>query len=110
MFLIGAGKPVPPAAQGLWTPKEVQQFSDRFFSQAMAKWHVPGAAFAVVKNGKAIFTQGYGYANLCAGPRDALFRRSSSAATGPQGQAHNAPSRLSLSDGAADGNCNLSPG
>jgi CubicO group peptidase (beta-lactamase class C family) len=52
------------AEQTLWNPKEVETFSDSFFARAMARWHVPGAAFVLVKNRKVIFTKGYGYANL----------------------------------------------
>ncbi|MEJ2009866.1 MAG: serine hydrolase, partial [Acidobacteriota bacterium] len=37
---------------------------DGFFARAMARWHVPGAAFVLVKNGKVVFIKGYGYANL----------------------------------------------
>lgn len=48
----------------LWKPTQLQTFFDAFFARAMAKWHIPGAAFVLVKNGKVVFTQGYGYANL----------------------------------------------
>ncbi|HET7100758.1 MAG TPA: serine hydrolase domain-containing protein, partial [Terriglobia bacterium] len=45
-------------------PREVQAFFDRFFGREMPGWHIPGAAFVLVKDGKVIFTKGYGYADL----------------------------------------------
>lgn len=50
--------------QTLSNPGEVQAFFDRFFAREMPKWHVPGAAFVLVKDGKVIFSKGYGYADL----------------------------------------------
>lgn len=44
--------------------KEVEVFLDRYFTQQMAKLHVPGAAIAIVKDGKTLLTKGYGYADL----------------------------------------------
>lgn len=37
---------------------------DDYVKTAMDKQHVPGVAIAVVKNGKVVKTQGYGFANL----------------------------------------------
>ena len=33
---------------------------DKYFSQALSDWHVPGMAVAIVKDGEIIFAQGYG--------------------------------------------------
>jgi len=44
--------------------QEIQNFSDSFFSEKMEAYHVPGASLIVVENGKIVFSQGYGYANL----------------------------------------------
>ncbi|NMM63729.1 beta-lactamase family protein [Clostridium sp. P21] len=44
--------------------KEIELFSDKFFTQNMKKNNVPGAAIVVVKDGKVIFKKGYGYANI----------------------------------------------
>ncbi|HXH50580.1 MAG TPA: serine hydrolase domain-containing protein [Terriglobia bacterium] len=45
-------------------PREVEPFFDSFFTREMARWHIPGAAFVLVKDGKVIFSKGYGYADL----------------------------------------------
>lgn len=45
-------------------PGEVESFFDSFFRRAMARWHIPGAAFVLVKDGRVIFSKGYGYADL----------------------------------------------
>jgi CubicO group peptidase (beta-lactamase class C family) len=44
--------------------REIQNFADSFFSEKMEQYHVPGVALVVVKDGKTILSQGYGYANL----------------------------------------------
>lgn len=57
--------PAEPARQGPTAPQEVEAFMDQFFTQEeMKKKNVPGAAIALVKDGKLLFTKGYGYANL----------------------------------------------
>jgi CubicO group peptidase (beta-lactamase class C family) len=56
--------PPAPTGPGLNNPEEFAAFADNFFNEEMAKTHVPGAAIAVVKDGKIFFTKGYGYANL----------------------------------------------
>ena len=48
----------------LTDPKELEAFLDPIFAAQMGKLHIPGAAIAVVKDGKIFFTKGYGYANL----------------------------------------------
>jgi len=48
----------------LTDPKELEAFLDPIFVEQMEKLHVPGAAIAVVKDGKIFFSKGYGYANL----------------------------------------------
>ncbi|WP_345249428.1 serine hydrolase domain-containing protein [Nibrella saemangeumensis] len=46
-------------------PVQAQKDSvDLFMQQAMTKHHIPGAAVAVVKNGKILKVKTYGYANL----------------------------------------------
>lgn len=49
---------------GLADAKELEAFLDPIFAERMEKLHIPGAAIAVVKDGKIFFTKGYGYANL----------------------------------------------
>jgi CubicO group peptidase (beta-lactamase class C family) len=56
----GISKPLP----GLANPQELEVFLDNFFAQQMAKEHVPGAVFVLVKDGKIFFSKGYGYADL----------------------------------------------
>jgi CubicO group peptidase (beta-lactamase class C family) len=48
----------------LLSPSEVKTFSDSFFAREIPRWHIPGAAFVLVKDGKVIFSKGYGYADL----------------------------------------------
>ena len=43
---------------------ELGSFLDRLFAEQMAREHVPGAVIAIVKDGRIIFTKGYGYANV----------------------------------------------
>lgn len=66
MLLLAAAKPKQsqPAGLAKWKPKKVGTFFDDFFERAMTRWHIPGAAFVLVRNGKVLFTKGYGYANL----------------------------------------------
>jgi len=51
-------------ALSLTDPKEFEAFLDPIFAEQMEKLHIPGAAVAVVKDGKIFFSKGYGYANL----------------------------------------------
>lgn len=53
---------------------------DRIIPALMVKWGIPGGAVAVVKDGRLVFSRGYGYADLesaTATPADALFRLAS---------------------------------
>ena len=53
-----------PAAQAFMNQTALTDFFDGFFAREMVRWHIPGAAFVLVKDGKVIFSKGYGYANL----------------------------------------------
>ncbi len=64
MRAAAKAKQAQPENQGIWKPSQVQAFFDGFFARAMARWHIPGAVFVLVKNGKVVFIRGYGYANL----------------------------------------------
>lgn len=55
---------LPTSPQGPTNPQELEAFLDDFFAKEMAKEHVPGAAVALVKDGKLFFSKGYGYADL----------------------------------------------
>ncbi|HAJ62859.1 MAG TPA: serine hydrolase [Cyanobacteria bacterium UBA8543] len=55
---------MPTPQPGLTNPQELEIFLDKFFAQQMTKGHVPGAVFALVKDGKIFFSKGYGYADL----------------------------------------------
>ena len=44
--------------------QDVGAFLDGYFAQHLEKFHVPGAAVAVVKDGKVIAMKGYGYSNV----------------------------------------------
>ncbi len=45
-------------------PKELAVYLDPIFAGQMAKLHIPGAVISIVKDGKTIFTKGYGVADL----------------------------------------------
>ncbi|MGI8835491.1 MAG: serine hydrolase domain-containing protein [Pyrinomonadaceae bacterium] len=51
---------------------------DPIFAQQMARLHIPGAVIAIVKDGKVLFTKGYGYADIekktPAVPNKTIFR------------------------------------
>ncbi len=55
---------IPTSQLGPTDPQELEVFLDKFFAQQMSKEHVPGAVFALVKDGKIFFSKGYGYADL----------------------------------------------
>jgi CubicO group peptidase (beta-lactamase class C family) len=44
--------------------KELEAFLDPIFAERLEKLYIPGAAIAVVKDGKILFSKGYGYANF----------------------------------------------
>lgn len=44
--------------------KELEKLFDPIFADRMEKLHIPGAAVAVVKDGKILFAKGYGVADL----------------------------------------------
>jgi CubicO group peptidase (beta-lactamase class C family) len=56
----------------------LQSLLDPIFAQQMAKLHIPGAVIAIVKDGKILFTRGYGYADIekktPAVPNETIFR------------------------------------
>lgn len=71
IILIWFFSPLPCLAQSNSTPQtrlnypqELAAFLDNFFQQEMPKEHVPGAAVVLVKDGKILFSKGYGYADL----------------------------------------------
>lgn len=64
--------------KGLNDPKELEAFLDPIFAARMSKLHIPGAVIAIVKDGRIIFTKGYGYADIekktPAVPEKTIFR------------------------------------
>ena len=53
---------------------------DRIIPALMVKWGIPGGAVAVVKDGRLVYSRGYGYSDLESAtptPADALFRLAS---------------------------------
>lgn len=55
--------PIPDESK-LNDTQELEAFLDKFLNEEMSKSHIPGAAIAVVKDGKIFFAKGYGYANV----------------------------------------------
>jgi CubicO group peptidase (beta-lactamase class C family) len=43
---------------------DLESLLDPIFAEKMAKLHIPGTVVAVVKDGKVLFTKGYGYADI----------------------------------------------
>jgi CubicO group peptidase (beta-lactamase class C family) len=64
-------------AQGPTDPAELETFLDELIGKEMEEMHIPGAAIAVVKDGKLFFAKGYGYADLEKGipvdPEETMF-------------------------------------
>lgn len=46
------------------TPGELETLLDPIFAERMQKSHIPGAVISIVKDGKIVFTKGYGVADL----------------------------------------------
>ena len=51
-------------ARGFRGPEEMEAFVDGVIAAQLESLHIPGAAVAVVADGKVYFAKGYGYANL----------------------------------------------
>ena len=56
--------PTPVRTFGPTDPKELEAFLDPIFSSGMVRWHIPGAVFLLVKDGRVFFARGYGYSDL----------------------------------------------
>jgi CubicO group peptidase (beta-lactamase class C family) len=54
---------LPLSAQKETAEKGLEGFKD-FIKQEMEKWEVPGCAIAIVKDGKVIFAEGFGYRDV----------------------------------------------
>lgn len=59
-------------------PKELESILDKFISEKMEEYHIPGLVFVLVKDGEIFFSKGYGYADLDkkipVKPDETLFR------------------------------------
>lgn len=51
-------------AQKIIDRKDLESFLDKVFAEQMPKYNIPGAVFTLVKDGKIVFSKGYGYADL----------------------------------------------
>lgn len=54
----------PIAAAPILTTEEAQLFFNTILLQQLERYHIPGAAVAVVQDGQILFAEGYGYADL----------------------------------------------
>ena len=65
-------------ADDLSDPKVVEAFVDGIVKPLMAEGHSPSGTFALMKDGRVIFTKGYGWQNveqrIPVDPRKTLFR------------------------------------
>src|SRR5215469_11808615 len=66
---VEARQKTPPSPTRLSDSHEVETFLSGVLSVQLAEDHIPGATVAVVKDGRLLFAQGYGYADLQAGKR-----------------------------------------
>ena len=48
-------------------PRDLENFVDRFFEAQMNRLHIPGLVLTVVKDGEAILTKGFGWADMESG-------------------------------------------
>ena len=72
---LAATLAAPP--QGDLDPEALGAFLDPIFAETMAAEHVPGAAIAIVHDGRIVFARGYGVAQIDGKPVDpenTLFR------------------------------------
>lgn len=78
-----AGLPRSIQAKDLTTksvinPAEIEALLDPIFAERMAKLQIPGAVISVVKDGKTVFTKGYGFADIekktPVAPGETIFR------------------------------------
>jgi CubicO group peptidase (beta-lactamase class C family) len=60
----GVPNPIPVRTSGPTDPKELEAFLDPILSSGMARWHIPGAVFLLVKDSRVFFAKGYGYSDL----------------------------------------------
>lgn len=44
--------------------KEQLKHLDNYYQKSLEEWHIPGMAIAIVKDGKIVFSKGYGYADI----------------------------------------------
>ncbi len=54
----------PSSQSAAITPKQLEILFDPIFAERMQKLNIPGAVISVVKDGKIIFTKGYGVADV----------------------------------------------
>ena len=59
----GATNDATPADR-LIDPAELEGFLDDLVARQLTEYHIPGASVAIVKDGRLLFANGYGYANL----------------------------------------------
>jgi CubicO group peptidase (beta-lactamase class C family) len=75
---LGWAKPAAAAGNGPVDPAEMKAFIDGVMTAAINNNHLSGAVVAVVKDGKLLFAQGYGYADqenqVAVDPERTLFR------------------------------------
>jgi CubicO group peptidase (beta-lactamase class C family) len=75
LLLICLFLPAHLQAQSGSTPANLNGF-DSFIEQVMKDWHVPGLAVAIVKDGKVVYSKGFGYRDVKKGLKvtpDTLF-------------------------------------
>jgi CubicO group peptidase (beta-lactamase class C family) len=64
LIFISAEDAAVASQSGPTDPLELENFLDAYFAEQMAALHVPGATFALVKDGDIFLAKGYGYANI----------------------------------------------
>jgi CubicO group peptidase (beta-lactamase class C family) len=68
LLLICLFAPAQLQAQNGTTPPNLNGL-DSFIEQVMKDWHVPGLAVAIMKDGKVVYSQGFGYRDVKKGSK-----------------------------------------
>lgn len=53
----------PSTPHPTFTPHNIEIFTDEIANGAQQKWHIPGVAISIVKDGELLFSKGYGQAD-----------------------------------------------
>ncbi len=64
LSVVVSQPPVQTDTNSLIKRNDLEMLLDPIFAEQMSKSNIPGAAIAIVKDGKVLFSKGYGYADI----------------------------------------------